>query len=110
MVTKDQAAIAIVHCRIGSSEMFSGQLDGATHVHCRIGSSEMAVSSTSLRADVHCRIGSSENRVGRATNPQLRSLPHRQLRKTCRRCAGRASRSLPHRQLRNRRTPTRLLM
>ena len=60
MVTKDQAAIAIVHCRIGSSEMFSGQLDGATHVHCRIGSSEKPVGVVPGEPAVHCRIGSSE--------------------------------------------------
>ncbi len=72
-------------------------------VHCRIGSSEMFEREWGSEGTVHCRIGSSENWRARCGDAAFRSLPHRQLRKPGTTSHASPSGSLPHRQLRNQR-------
>ena len=90
-----------VHCRIGSLEKERAVFLALSLVHCRIGSLEIPGHLPCLVHDVHCRIGSLEKIRQKCKPSPVRSLPHRQLRKSgtkkiCLRCS-----SLPHRQLRN---------
>ena len=50
----------LVHCRIGSLEIFAIDSDKVINVHCRIGSLEKNSPLVALDHSVHCRIGSLE--------------------------------------------------
>ncbi len=62
-----ESALDCVHCRIGSLEIQRQEGDRNENVHCRIGSLETEKVSLSGHSIVHCRIGSLENRLQRVT-------------------------------------------
>ena len=71
----------LVHCRIGSLEIGNVAARHMHVVHCRIGSLENHRSGHRRGIVVHCRIGSLEIEAIIAACGNVRSLPHRQLRK-----------------------------
>ena len=91
----------MVHCRIGSLEIYPETLSALELVHCRIGSLEMNMVLSPLPTLVHCRIGSLETPNGREAGISGSSLPDRQLRNKRDHWHNLRSSSLPDRQLRN---------
>ena len=89
-----------VHCRTGSLENVGYVRHPCGCVHCRTGSLEMHCFECALADFVHCRTGSLE-KPGACRSPgNVRSLPHRQLRKFFAATQRLRPCSLPHRQLR----------
>ena len=69
------------HCRIGSLEMLFISRTMHSADHCRIGSLENNTAIPVPFVIDHCRIGSLESKSAATEVAELRSLPHRQLRK-----------------------------
>ena len=90
-----------VHCRTGSLEIPCRACLDCRAVHCRTGSLENRRNRNVNNNKVHCRTGSLEIILATESCGDVRSLPHRQLRKPALLDKLINVSSLPHRQLRN---------
>ena len=60
MLTEFIVYMVLVHCRVGSLEIFGSKQARKFQVHCRVGSLEKEDFSWFINRGVHCRVGSLE--------------------------------------------------